>query len=160
MWLQKTEHAARFLIGSRTQWRVPIVISVAVFETARVPLKKRANGNGKYFIRYGSTSNTRQRLNCHSNVYTCCKLSFTSNTITPKLPQSIEKIGSSCNVKMPCSNSGRNISGYALSDFPWLLYTNRWINYIKLNSVAWVRERTIPTDRPPLVGEFSVNFCV
>jgi hypothetical protein len=22
-----------------------------------------------------------------------------------------------------------------------------------------VRERTIPTERPPLVGEFSANFC-
>jgi hypothetical protein len=30
---------------------------------------------------------------------------------------------------------------------------------LKLNSVAWVRERTIPTERPPLVGEVSVNFC-
>jgi hypothetical protein len=26
-----------------------------------------------------------------------------------------------------------------------------------LNSVALVRERTIPTERPPLVGEVSVN---
>jgi hypothetical protein len=29
----------------------------------------------------------------------------------------------------------------------------------KLNSVALVRERTIPTERPPLVGEVSANFC-
>jgi hypothetical protein len=29
----------------------------------------------------------------------------------------------------------------------------------KLNSVAGVRERTIPTERPPLVGEVSANFC-
>ena len=28
----------------------------------------------------------------------------------------------------------------------------------KLNSVALVRERTIPTERPP-VGEVSANFC-
>jgi hypothetical protein len=27
------------------------------------------------------------------------------------------------------------------------------------NSVAWVRERTIPTERPPLVGEVNANFC-
>jgi hypothetical protein len=26
-------------------------------------------------------------------------------------------------------------------------------------SVASVRERTIPTERPPLVGEDSANFC-
>jgi hypothetical protein len=29
---------------------------------------------------------------------------------------------------------------------------------LKLNSVAWVRERTIPTERPPLVAEVSTNF--
>ena len=27
------------------------------------------------------------------------------------------------------------------------------------NSVALVRERTIPTEQPPLVGEVSANFC-
>ena len=27
------------------------------------------------------------------------------------------------------------------------------------NSVALVHERTIPTERPPSVGEFSANFC-
>ena len=27
------------------------------------------------------------------------------------------------------------------------------------NSVALVRERTIPTERPPPVGEVSANFC-
>jgi hypothetical protein len=27
------------------------------------------------------------------------------------------------------------------------------------NSEVWVRERTIPTKRPPLVGEVSANFC-
>jgi hypothetical protein len=27
------------------------------------------------------------------------------------------------------------------------------------NSMVWVRERTIPTERPPLVGEVSANFC-
>jgi hypothetical protein len=26
-------------------------------------------------------------------------------------------------------------------------------------SVALVRKRTIPTERPPLVGEVSANFC-
>jgi hypothetical protein len=28
-----------------------------------------------------------------------------------------------------------------------------------INSVALVRERTIPTERPPPVGEVSANFC-
>jgi hypothetical protein len=29
----------------------------------------------------------------------------------------------------------------------------------KLNSMIWVRERTIPTERPPLVGEVISNLC-
>jgi len=29
----------------------------------------------------------------------------------------------------------------------------------ELNPVALVRERTIPTERPPPVGEVSANFC-
>ena len=33
------------------------------------------------------------------------------------------------------------------------------ITKTKLNSVALVRERTIPTERPPQVGEVSANFC-
>jgi hypothetical protein len=32
-------------------------------------------------------------------------------------------------------------------------------NIIKLNSMVWARERTIPTERPPLVGEVIANFC-
>jgi hypothetical protein len=27
------------------------------------------------------------------------------------------------------------------------------------DSVTWVRERTLPTERPPLVGEVSNKFC-
>jgi hypothetical protein len=38
-------------------------------------------------------------------------------------------------------------------------YSGRIIANLKLNSVAWVRERTIPTQRPPLVGEVNANFC-
>jgi hypothetical protein len=29
----------------------------------------------------------------------------------------------------------------------------------KTNSVALVRKQTIPTERPPLFGEVSANFC-
>jgi len=37
----------------------------------------------------------------------------------------------------------------------------RWKQQIlyKLNSVALVRTRNIPTERPPPVGEVSANFC-
>jgi hypothetical protein len=30
---------------------------------------------------------------------------------------------------------------------------------IKTNSVEFARKQTIPTDRPPLVGEVIANFC-
>jgi hypothetical protein len=36
-------------------------------------------------------------------------------------------------------------------------FSFQWYNY--KNSVVWVREWTIPTERPPLVGEASANFC-
>jgi hypothetical protein len=31
---------------------------------------------------------------------------------------------------------------------------------LRKNSMVWVSERTIPTERPPLVGEVIANFCV
>jgi hypothetical protein len=36
-----------------------------------------------------------------------------------------------------------------------------WLSFkeLKKNSMVWVRERTIPTERPPLVGEVIANFC-
>jgi hypothetical protein len=34
-----------------------------------------------------------------------------------------------------------------------------WLYNALTNSVALVREQTIPTERPPLVGEVSANFC-
>jgi hypothetical protein len=32
-------------------------------------------------------------------------------------------------------------------------------NAKKKNTMVWVRERTTPTERPPLVGEVIANFC-
>jgi hypothetical protein len=36
-----------------------------------------------------------------------------------------------------------------------------WIGHLTEpeNSVALVRKRTLPTERPPLVGEVRANFC-
>jgi hypothetical protein len=55
-------------------------------------------------------------------------------------------------MKLNCTEPGTRAQlGYRM--------LNRGI--IKLNSVAWARERTIPTDRPPLVGEVTVrNQCL
>ena len=44
-------------------------------------------------------------------------------------------------------------------DYKLLLQENYVENKTKLNSVALVRERTVPTERPPPVGEVSANFC-
>jgi hypothetical protein len=38
------------------------------------------------------------------------------------------------------------------------LTPQRYLKKTKLNSMVWVRERTVPTERPPLVGEVIVNF--
>jgi hypothetical protein len=40
-----------------------------------------------------------------------------------------------------------------------LRYMSKQLSKTKLNSVTLVRERTIPTEQPPLVGEVSANFC-
>jgi hypothetical protein len=40
-----------------------------------------------------------------------------------------------------------------------LLFWDRNTTKLKLNSMVWVRERTIPTEQPPLVGEVIANFC-
>jgi hypothetical protein len=56
------------------------------------------------------------------------------------------------------------------SNVPRLHYENKHLmlyreiivcydNNTKQNSMALVRERTIPTERPPPVGEVSANFC-
>jgi hypothetical protein len=47
-----------------------------------------------------------------------------------------------------------------LPDFSGLIEEKIFIDpKLKLNSVALVRKRTIPTERPTLVGEVSANFC-
>ena len=39
------------------------------------------------------------------------------------------------------------------------MLTNMKLQISAINSVALVRTRTIPTERPPPVGEISANFC-
>jgi hypothetical protein len=49
-------------------------------------------------------------------------------------------------------DENERMEGFML--FIWnIFFTN------KTNSMVWVRERTIPTKRPPLVGEVIANFC-
>jgi hypothetical protein len=63
----------------------------------------------------------------------------------------------------------RNKSDTSVHDPPVIIlryigcrpYTNSvtTLYKLKLNSMVWVRERTIPTERPPLVGEVIANLC-
>ena len=59
-----------------------------------------------------------------------------------------------------------NFEGYSnirtplyMLDVIWNIWKEFHDDDDKLNSVALVRERTIPTERPPPVGEVSANFC-
>jgi hypothetical protein len=45
------------------------------------------------------------------------------------------------------------------SALPVAYFQESWPKVKKLNSMVWVRERTIPTELPPLVGEVIANFC-
>jgi hypothetical protein len=57
-----------------------------------------------------------------------------------------------------CTQDAINIWYPLLKMIIWVL-TGLKQYKLKLNSVVWVRERTIPTERPPLVGEVIANFC-
>jgi hypothetical protein len=47
----------------------------------------------------------------------------------------------------------------AASIFMVHFYTLPCSEKLKLNSVALIHKRTIPTERPPIVGEVSTNVC-
>jgi hypothetical protein len=44
-------------------------------------------------------------------------------------------------------------------DFPTGKFLDSTVTGIALITVALVRKRTIPKERPPLAGEVSANFC-
>jgi hypothetical protein len=56
----------------------------------------------------------------------------------------------------PLWSSGQS-SWLQKGDVLCFLWGTNWI-YVCYNSMVWVRERTIPTERPPLVGEVIANF--
>jgi hypothetical protein len=51
------------------------------------------------------------------------------------------------------------LDGFIFSYVFWVRFSGDLVKVPKLNSVAWVRERAITTERSPLVGEVSANFC-
>jgi hypothetical protein len=58
---------------------------------------------------------------------------------------------------------GKSVAEYShsqnISPFSHVDLKIKYFSPLKLNSVAWVRERTTPTERPLLVGEVSANVC-
>jgi hypothetical protein len=73
-------------------------------------------------------------------------------------------------IKQNVTNELLALQAYEFKVFPTILWAStkvcnisrlfwRILRDMKKNSVTWVRERTIPTERPPLVGEVSANFC-
>jgi hypothetical protein len=62
--------------------------------------------------------------------------------------------------RCPDSYSKRAPPEYKNYSFGQLvLYFAAGVELYKTNSVALVRKRTMPTERPPLVGEVGDNFC-
>jgi hypothetical protein len=60
-----------------------------------------------------------------------------------------------------CLNNVRFLTSHTPIGVRGLLKGKSFTFYIKLklNSMVWVREGTIPTERPPLVGEVIANLC-
>jgi hypothetical protein len=76
-----------------------------------------------------------------------------------------------CNIVLETGSVDQKVTGLKkalLRRAPWQNWTQDLYIYIfamqkepnnNNKSVALVRERTIPTERPSLVGEVSANFC-
>jgi hypothetical protein len=82
-------------------------------------------------------------------------------------PSFHSKLLSQCNSETSLATEELSTLRFEFTPFhPWPLFTLQAtisskykVQIRKRNSVAWVRERTIPTEWPPLVGEASAKFC-
>jgi hypothetical protein len=54
---------------------------------------------------------------------------------------------------------GNNVAPSSVNDVEHCIIIRQTVTKTKLNPVALVRERTLRTERPSLVGEVSANFC-
>jgi hypothetical protein len=60
---------------------------------------------------------------------------------------------------MVCCEHGNKPLGYEKEAKSFMISRTTSASQKRANSVALVREQTIPTELPPLVGEVSANFC-
>jgi hypothetical protein len=74
------------------------------------------------------------------------------------------KVGSCRTVERSHSRPETSLEFHPRERVTWIVASLLHIYYsifltLMTDSVAVVRERTIPTERPPLAGEVSANFC-
>jgi hypothetical protein len=71
------------------------------------------------------------------------------------LPSPLQLTGRTGMAHLSC-NLCRRLTAFSLDFHGFLQFLS---DKLKLNSVAWVYERNILTEKPPLIGEVSTNFC-
>ena len=84
------------------------------------------------------------------------ELRFTSSYVLKHLLLTIPVVAVKCYAR--ASGTLRGNSNVYIS-YLHKVEVTVFYSYYKKNSVALVRVRTIPTERPPPVGEVSANFC-
>jgi hypothetical protein len=78
----------------------------------------------------------------------------------PSVPYLRKVGGSSQNFLLCISKEGRSETRFCdINKLDLQTLRSRNKKTYKLNSMVRVRERTIPTERPPLVGEVIANLC-
>jgi hypothetical protein len=107
-----------------------------------------------------------QKLNCRTMYITLCsplraqKTDWTVITTAVRYWNPIPRKGFLNLTRVTASGNCKDPGANVLVGY-WLLqwYAVRRPLTRKKNSVVWVRKRTIPTERPPLLGEVIANFC-
>jgi hypothetical protein len=102
--------------------------------------------------------------------YFCYPPTYVSFLPSFQLKFSVYSSSSSCGLHILSNSSALSYRSYlwknAIYESPSHLVSSILFHFVFLhgmlwnsNSMVWVRERTIPTERPPLVGEVIANFC-
>jgi hypothetical protein len=118
-----------------------------------------------------------QSIHPSTPIFNKCPLSFIEDVVQCVIACLCEMLVSQCYdtlmwkhvfvfLSVSFAVSGKTCSSYSYLFFLFKMYNilrlsnfNRMIAKEALNSVAWVRERTIPTDPPSLFSEGSADLC-